>query len=729
MKRHPFKTTGRRLFAAALGCLFALCLPLSVGAEAAALPVKEEVVYGFLSADGSLRQVTVVNCLELTESGEAVDYGAYTNLRNMTGEQPLTQTGNRVTVSAGPGRLYYEGTLPAARLPWELTVRAALNGKDCPPEDLAGQSGSLTLRLSLARAADATADAYAGYALQLSFTLADEVCGALSAPGATVARVGGSRQLTYTVLPGGSLSAEITAEVTNFEMDGITVTGLPLSLSLPVTADDFSPQLRQLEEAVAALAKGAEQLRQGTGSLSGGQSEALTAGAGSLASGLAEAEQAAEALADGAKAGETGADRLAEAAGALEEGAGSLQSSLARLRQALAMLQGQTGALQAGNEEFAQSLNALEAALAPLSSFSADDFSALAAGAAALAEGAASLQEGAAALSQQTGWQSYCDVMNQNGLPVEGLAGQNTLTASAIDAQCAAMQQQIEAAEAAGEDATVLKAQQQALRQVAQLLRANAGALNGARDYLNALADSAGTLSTAAATLRGQADLLAERLGEASEAITRLAGQLPALAAAVQGLVAGYADLSTGWQAYAAGVAQIVTAFEALPTAVGSFTEGAAALQSGLAAARQGFHDLGAGAGALTTGAGQLTGGAAELQKSLNVLGAAMPALQSGAASLCDGAGALKEQTDGLSESVRDRLAKLLDPLTGSTGAAVSFASSQNTGVRSVQFVLKTDAIAPPEEPAAPEPSPAKPLTFWQKLLRLFGLYHPEDEA
>lgn len=49
----------------------------------------------------------------------------------------------------------------------------------------------------------------------------------------------------------------------------------------------------------------------------------------------------------------------------------------------------------------------------------------------------------------------------------------------------------------------------------------------------------------------------------------------------------------------------------------------------------------------------------------------------------------------------------------------VLFVSARNTNITSVQFVIKTDSIktAAPEDAAVPE---EKPLTFWQKLIRLF---------
>ena len=63
----------------------------------------------------------------------------------------------------------------------------------------------------------------------------------------------------------------------------------------------------------------------------------------------------------------------------------------------------------------------------------------------------------------------------------------------------------------------------------------------------------------------------------------------------------------------------------------------------------------------------------------------------------------------------------LLDSLSG-TGEVQSFLSAENTDVTSVQFALQTAAIEVPEAEAEPEPE-AAPLTFWQKLLKLFGLY------
>ena len=60
--------------------------------------------------------------------------------------------------------------------------------------------------------------------------------------------------------------------------------------------------------------------------------------------------------------------------------------------------------------------------------------------------------------------------------------------------------------------------------------------------------------------------------------------------------------------------------------------------------------------------------------------------------------------------------------ITGDDAETASFVSEQNTNMKFVQFVIKTAAI---EKAAAAADTAAEeaPLTFWQKLLRLFGLY------
>lgn len=65
---------------------------------------------------------------------------------------------------------------------------------------------------------------------------------------------------------------------------------------------------------------------------------------------------------------------------------------------------------------------------------------------------------------------------------------------------------------------------------------------------------------------------------------------------------------------------------------------------------------------------------------------------------------------------------EILASIGGEETETVSFVSDKNTNVISVQFVMKTAAIET-EEVIANDMQEKDPFTFWQKLLRLFGMY------
>lgn len=62
----------------------------------------------------------------------------------------------------------------------------------------------------------------------------------------------------------------------------------------------------------------------------------------------------------------------------------------------------------------------------------------------------------------------------------------------------------------------------------------------------------------------------------------------------------------------------------------------------------------------------------------------------------------------------------MIDSISGS-GEIKSFVSDKNTNVKSVQFVIKTDAIEI-SEAEEQESNQEEKLTFWQKLLKLFKI-------
>ena len=77
--------------------------------------------------------------------------------------------------------------------------------------------------------------------------------------------------------------------------------------------------------------------------------------------------------------------------------------------------------------------------------------------------------------------------------------------------------------------------------------------------------------------------------------------------------------------------------------------------------------------------------------------------------------------TVNLDGKMLEQLRQGISELFGNSGETVSFVSESNTQVQSVQFVIRTPAIEMDEETLPNEENTQK-LTFWQKLLRLFGI-------
>src|SRR5690625_3799303 len=53
---------------------------------------KDEVIYGNLDANGKTKDMYVVNTFHVTKPGEIVDYGNYSDVRNLTNLSEIEQT-------------------------------------------------------------------------------------------------------------------------------------------------------------------------------------------------------------------------------------------------------------------------------------------------------------------------------------------------------------------------------------------------------------------------------------------------------------------------------------------------------------------------------------------------------------------------------------------------------------------------------------------------------------
>ena len=253
-----------KLQAAVLALTMMLSLmPISVLAADEANTPKEEVVYINLTADGAVEEINVVNIFELKEDGRIVDYGKYESLRNMTGTETITYENEAVSIDTTAGKLYYEGKLSDQTMPWDISIRYFMDGKEYTADEIAGMSGKLKMTMEIKENPNCGGNFFDNYALQASLQLDGDKCTDIIAEAATVANVGNKKQLTYTILPGKGADIEITANVRGFEMDGVSLNGILLNLDVDVNDAALMSQIRQLLNAIQQLDNGSTSLNDG----------------------------------------------------------------------------------------------------------------------------------------------------------------------------------------------------------------------------------------------------------------------------------------------------------------------------------------------------------------------------------------------------------------------------------------------------------------------------------
>lgn len=305
------RSLSRKAAAALLSVLIAIpLLPAPALAVQENTP-KEEAVYISLRADGTVKEINVVSIFDLDEAGQIIDYGEYTQLRNMTTTDAITYENGTVTIDAGAGRLYCEGRLNAAAMPWAIGISYFLDGQETPAQALAGRSGDLEIRLSIRKNADCALSFFEGYGLQVTLVLDTKHARNIVAEGATIANVGSKKQITYTILPNTEKDLVVKAHVDAFEMEAIAINGVRMNLDINVDATTLQERVGEVIAAVKAVDEGTGRLRDGVGTI------------------------------------HTAATNLKTAAGELNTSAGALRNDAATLESGLATLSGKSAGLTA----------------------------------------------------------------------------------------------------------------------------------------------------------------------------------------------------------------------------------------------------------------------------------------------------------------------------------------------------------------------------------------------
>lgn len=330
------------------GLCTAVAVNTTVTAYAAsASAAKDENVYVTLDQDGSVSGVYVINEFSSESGGEISDYGEYSSIKNLTDEGELRMENGHITADMPKGKFYYQGNMDSAELPWDISIGYFIDGEKVSAEELAGKSGDLKIVIQTKENPDGDETFFENYLLQATVVLNTEKCSDIQAEGATAGNVGVNRQLVYTILPGEEKEIEITAKVQEFEMDGITFQGVPMSLGISddmLDGLDLDEQTKELTDAVALLDDGVGELKKGT--------EAAADGGKQLAAGITE-------LAKGTDALNTGGSALTQGTSALSGGTKELKSGVAQYTDGVDQFAAGVEQYAAGVEMLAQGIKQL----------------------------------------------------------------------------------------------------------------------------------------------------------------------------------------------------------------------------------------------------------------------------------------------------------------------------------------------------------------------------------
>ena len=110
---------------------------------------KEETVYVNTAADGSVEDITVSNWLKNSgdTSAKISDVSNLTDIKNVKGDETFTQSGKNLTWDTDGKDIYYQGK-STKELPVTMSIKYYLDGSEISPDNLAGKSGHLKIKVS-----------------------------------------------------------------------------------------------------------------------------------------------------------------------------------------------------------------------------------------------------------------------------------------------------------------------------------------------------------------------------------------------------------------------------------------------------------------------------------------------------------------------------------------------------------------------------------------------------
>ena len=615
---------------------------------------KEEVIYANLTSSGDIEKIYAVN---IFEDKDIVDYGVYETVKNMNTMDKINYSNGKITIQNSEDKLYYQGIMKQnTEMPWTIKVRYKLDGVEYAPSELAGKSGKLEISISIKENKNCKKNFFENYALQTVVQLDTNLCENIKSDEATMANVGGLKQLTYTILPGNEKDIKITSDVTDFEMSEIQVNGINLNLGLDKDSIDTSSltgELDKLKDAVNDLDDGANELN------------------------------------DGAKK--------------LDDGAVTLTDGIKTIQDGLDQLNSKSSSLTSGSSEVLSALKTIQSSLNNVST-SSKDLKQLSSASTSIKSGIDSLVNGLKTVDSSI--DTYNSSLKKAGLnSASELAQKNKQALSALG--ITNTQRKLYSAYTSGGSQAVSAelaklAQAGDSEAVALYKQVSAGNTDAVTQYVQA----AGKLISVETLLKADASYI--------EGSSKLINGIDAQMSTSSGqttLMSGAVSLQTNYKKFDASIQDLVSSLNNL---MANMTQ----LKNGINKLTDNYATLDSGIKEYTSAVNKITNGYSKVYEGALDLVSGTHSLYEGTTELTDGTGEFKGETSDLDSKVDDEVDSMIDNFAGGDFEVESFVSDKNTDVDSVQFVIKTEAIK--KEEVKVEEEKTEELNFWQKLLNLF---------
>ena len=350
---------------------------------------KDETVYVFTGADGSMNHMVVSDTLHTAgKKGAVEDYSNLDNIENVSGDEKYSSDDNgNITWTSDGSDISYQGTTDK-ELPVDVKITYYLNGNEVSPEEIKGQSGHVKVHFDYTNNAETTITSNGEektvkvpFGMVTGLTLDASKFTNVTVTNGKMNQYNDSDVIYGLALPGLKESLETAsvsdidltsvnipeyfefeADTTDFDIDLCMTIATSNLLSLLNTDDlnisDFSGSIDQLTSSGQKLVDGTKSLKDGTSQLKSG-ADSLDSGAQSLLNGAGT-------LSDGASSLSTGTNDLANGAQSLSDGASQVNDGASQLKDGAQSLADGTASLATGAQSALDGANQVYSGLSLL---------------------------------------------------------------------------------------------------------------------------------------------------------------------------------------------------------------------------------------------------------------------------------------------------------------------------------------------------------------------------